>query len=54
MLSPEERKLITTILLVILLGAVVKACRSNVTMEEIPKDPLPSLDDAAKAEPPVD
>lgn len=48
MLSPEERKLLTGILLVLMLGAVVKACRSRVTVGEVPREVLPSLDSPAK------
>ena len=44
MLSPAERKLLIGILLVLLLGAAVKHCRQRVTVEEIPREVLPSLD----------
>jgi hypothetical protein len=54
MLSPDERKLIIAILLVLMLGGVVKACRSRVAVEEVPREVLPSLDPPAKPEPPVD
>ena len=40
MLSPQERHLLTGILLVLMLGGLVKACRSRVTVEEGPKETL--------------
>jgi len=54
MLSPDERKLLIAILLVLMLGGVVKACRSQVTVNEAPKEVLPSLDPPAEPKPPVD
>lgn len=54
MLSPEERKLLTGILLVLLLGAVVKACRGRVNVEDIPVEELPTLDSLAKPVVPAD
>ena len=54
MLSPQERHLLVGILLVLMLGGVVKACRSRVTVEHFPKETLPSLDPPVKAEPRVD
>ena len=44
MLSPEERHLIIGIMLLLLLGAAVKSCRSHVRVQDIPKEELPSLD----------
>jgi hypothetical protein len=54
MLSPQERHLLVGILLVLMLGGVVKSCRSRVTAAEVPKEVLPSLDAPAKPEPPPD
>ena len=54
MLSPEERKLLTGILLVLMLGAVVKTCRSRVEVRPIPKEELPSLDPPVKPALPAD
>ena len=44
MLSPQERHLLIGILLVLMIGGVVKACRSRVTVEQGPKEALPTLD----------
>lgn len=44
MFSPQERHLLIVIALVLLLGAVVKGCRSRVTVEAMPREDLPSLD----------
>ena len=38
MLSPEERRLIIGICLLLMLGAVVKSCRHRVTLENLPPD----------------
>jgi hypothetical protein len=55
MLAPQERHLLVGILMVLMLGGVVKSCRSRVTVEQVPREVLPSLDEPpAKAEPPVD
>jgi hypothetical protein len=54
MLSPQERHLLTGVLLVLLLGGLVKACRTRVIPENGPAEALPSLDAPAKPEPPAD
>jgi hypothetical protein len=54
MLSPQERHLVIGILLVLVLGATVKACRSRVTVEQGPKDTLPSVEAPAKPDSGVD
>jgi hypothetical protein len=54
MLAPQERHLLVGILLVLMIGGVVRSCRTRVTVEQVPKETLPSLDPPAKAEPPVD
>jgi hypothetical protein len=54
MLSPQERHLLIGILLVLMLGGLVKACRSRVTVVEVPKETLPSLDAPVKPEAPAD
>jgi hypothetical protein len=52
MLSPQERHLLITVFLVLVLGALVKSCRHRVTMAEIPKSKesviqaVPSVDDS--------
>jgi hypothetical protein len=54
MLSPQERHLIIGILLVLALGATVKACRSRSLVEQGPKETLPSVAAPAKPDPGVD
>jgi hypothetical protein len=54
MLSPQERHLLAGILMVLLLGGLVKSCRSRVRVEQGPKEALPSLEVPAKPEPPPD
>lgn len=48
MLSPEERRLIVGILLLLLFGAGVKACRPPVRVQEIPKETVPGKAPATK------
>lgn len=54
MFSPQERHLLLVIALVLVLGAVVKGCRSRVTVEAMPREELPTLDAPAKPEPSAD
>jgi hypothetical protein len=54
MLSPQERHLLIGILMILMLGWVVKSCRSRVTVEQGPREVLPSVDAAPKPEPPPD
>ena len=44
MLSPDERKLIAGILALLLLGTLVRTCRSRSTVESMPKVELPSVE----------
>jgi hypothetical protein len=55
MLSPQERHIIIGSMMVLVLGATVKACRSRVEVEQGPKVNLPSVQAApAKPDPGVD
>jgi hypothetical protein len=54
MFSPQERLLISVIVLVLLLGVAVKGCRTAVKEEAIPAEPLPTLDDSPEPKPDVD
>lgn len=49
MLSPQERKLLTGILLLLLLGVAVKAWRNRVMEADIPHEVIPGLDIPAKS-----
>lgn len=44
MLSAEERRLIAGIVAILLFGAAVKACRSEVATRETPQVALPTVD----------
>ena len=52
MLSPEERRLIISILALLMLGAVVRSYRNRVHVENTPAVNLPSVDEipASKTE----
>lgn len=54
MLSPQERHLLIAVALVLILGGVVKACRTRVEVEVAPRENLPTLDGQAKPEPSAD
>ena len=54
MISTHERIILITIGLVLLLGAVVKSCRSRVTVEKIPMENLPSVPARGEPEPSPD
>lgn len=43
MLSPEERRLIIGILVLLLFGAMIDACRSRVVTQETGKTVLPGV-----------
>lgn len=43
MLSPQERKLLTGILMLLLLGAVIKGCRHRAVETDIPHEEIPGL-----------
>jgi hypothetical protein len=51
MLSPQERHLLIGILLILLLGALVRGCRTRVTSERGAAEALPSLDGTAPPKP---
>ncbi|MEY4483944.1 MAG: hypothetical protein RL693_1396 [Verrucomicrobiota bacterium] len=48
MLSPQERKLLTGILLLLLLGAVVKGWRHRAVETDIPHAEIPGLEISPK------
>ena len=45
MLAPEERRLIAGILALLMFGAVVRTCRHRVTVEGVPVEDVPSVED---------
>lgn len=49
MLSPQERKLIIGILLLLLFGAVVKGWRNRAVQTDIPHEEIPSLEISLKS-----
>lgn len=50
MVSPDERKLILSVLALLLLGGVVKSCRHRGIQEEVPKAVIPGVE---VVEPPI-
>jgi hypothetical protein len=50
MLSPQERQIVVVLLLVLVLGTVVKACRPGGWVEQTSGERLPSLDDSSRVE----
>lgn len=49
MLSPQERKLLIGILLLLLLGAAVKGWRNKAEQVDIPQEEIPGLESAPKS-----
>ena len=49
-LSPSERILLLAILAVVLLGTVVRTCRSRVEVQERPREVLPTVEAPAQSE----
>jgi hypothetical protein len=44
MLSPDERNLLVGVLLLLLLGAAVNACRHRVVVDQVPPEDLPGVE----------
>ncbi len=50
MLSPQERRLILAVFSILLIGAVVKSCRGDVVVKDIPR-PEPALREELESPP---